>query len=327
MTRLRNSLWLWTSSALLSSVAAQERPLANLRLAESVEVTRDVSYADTDNPRQRLDLVLPKAREGKKPLPVVVFVHGGGWQSGDKRQAVRRLVPLVASGDYAGVSVGYRLTDEAQWPAQMHDCKAAIRWIRANADKHGLDPDKIAVWGTSAGGHLVAVLGTSAGVEAMDGKLGPNTAESTKVTCVVDFFGPTDFSKMSAASDGKGPIDHDAPNSPESKLVGGAIQEHPDKVAAANPITYVDAGDPPFLIIHGTKDPLVPFNQSELLDVALEKVEVPSTLVAVKDAGHGQGFGPETNQLVSRFLKHHLRGEKSEWKDHEVPAGPMRPRR
>lgn len=126
-----------------------------------IDAILDAPYAGTNNPRQRLDLYLPKVRQGEKPLPIVVFIHGGALRAGDKRGGLTIVAPLVESGYFAGASVGYRLTGEAIWPAQIHDCKAAIRWLKANANKYKLDPDRIGVVGTSAGGHLVAMLGTN----------------------------------------------------------------------------------------------------------------------------------------------------------------------
>ncbi len=293
----------------------------NARIPDNPKVTivQDIPYAGTDNDRQKLDLVLPKDPKGKR-LPVVACIHGGGWRNGSRKAPLGKLAPLAASGEYIGVSIGYRLTDEAQWPSQMYDCKAAIRWIRANADKYGMDAEKIAVWGTSAGGHLVAVLGTSGDVEELEGALGPNTKLSSRVSCVLDFYGPTNFLLMEKHDLGTSRIDHDAANSPESLLVGGAIQEHPDLVAKANPITYVTPDDPPFLIVHGDQDPTVAYNQSELLHAALKDANVESTLITVVGGGHGKGFGPEVRELVDRFLSHHLRGIQSKWKDHPVPA-------
>lgn len=144
----------------------------NPRLAESIEARFDLPYAGTDNPRQTLDRYLPNDRKDDKPLPVVVFIHGGAWQAGDKRGGYRTIAPLVESGDCIGVSLGYRLTGESIWPTQIHDCKAAIRWLRANAEKYHLDPNKIGVTGTSAGGHLVAMLGTTGEVPELEGTLG-----------------------------------------------------------------------------------------------------------------------------------------------------------
>ena len=161
-------------------------------IPESIKAELDIPYAGTDNPRQRLDLYVPKIPKADKPLPVVVFIHGGGWQAGDKRGGFGTVRPLVMTGEYAGVSVGYRLTGEAIWPAQIHDCKAAIRWLRANASKYNLDPVQIAVTGNSAGGHLVAMLGTSGDVPELEGTLGEYLKESSRVACVVDQDGPTE---------------------------------------------------------------------------------------------------------------------------------------
>ena len=280
------------------------QPVVQADSQSSVQTTLNIPYAGTDNPRQCLDLFLPKKRVSDAPLPVIVFVHGGAWRAGDKRSGQGRVRPFVESGRYAGVSVGYRLTDEAHWPAQIHDCKAAIRWIRANAKAHGLDPDRIGVWGTSAGGHLVAMLGTSAGVAAMDGDLGPHATLSTRVTCVVDFFGPTDFLQMDSHRVPGSKMAHDPPDSPESILVGGAIQEHPDRVAAANPITYVTADDPPILIMHGDDDRLVPIHQSEIFETALQKAGVDVTFVPVKGAGHGLRGAHISDQVTAFFGRH-----------------------
>ena len=294
-------------------------------IPDTVELTTDIAYADTDNPRQKLDLMLPRERSDE-PLPVVAFIHGGAWRAGNKTAGLRRCLPLAVSGDYAVVSIGYRLTDEAQWPEQSYDCKAAIRWIRANAEKYNLDADKIGIWGTSAGGHLVAMLGTSGDVEELEGTLGPNTDQSSRVTCVVDFFGPTDFLKMNTNTERTATMDHDSANSPESLLIGGAVQDNPEKAAKASPLTFVTEDDPPFLLVHGTRDPLVAFSQSELLQDALQKVNVPATLITINGGGHGQGFPPESNQLVKKFFDHHLRGIETEWQDQTLEATAVRQR-
>lgn len=277
----------------------------------NVEAKLDVAYAGTENVRQRLDLFLPQREETDKTkrLPVLVFVHGGAWQAGSKEQGHGQVVRFVAEGKCAGVSVGYRLSQEAQWPAQIHDCKAALRWIKAHADEHGLDADRIVVWGMSAGGHLVAVLGTSAGVPEMDGKLGPHTDKDTKVAGVIDFFGPTDVSKMNAQRM-PGTMDHDGPNAPEAKLLGGPVQTIPDKVKSANPLTYVDKDDPPFLMVHGDKDPLVPHGQSEILQEALKKAGVANELYTVKDGAHGGFKDAEVPRKVAGFLKERFEGAK-----------------
>lgn len=284
----------------------------NFRVPETVRAELDLPYAATDNPRQRLDLYLPKTPKNDKPLPVVVFIHGGAWRAGDKRGGFGTVGPLVDSGEYAGVSVGYRLTGEAIWPAQIHDCKAAIRWLKANAKKYNLDPDRIGVTGTSAGGHLVAMLGTSGDIAALEGDIGEHTGVNSRVACVVDQYGPTELLAMGGG--------HNDAASPESQLIGGAIQENKKAARNASPTTYASADDPPFLFIHGTGDSVVPFNQSELLAAALKKVGVEAVLVPVTGAGHGNFGTPEVAARLKQFFDKHLLS-----KDVVVSSEPIRP--
>ena len=284
---------------------------------EGFNVVRDISYAGTDNARQTLDLAMPLQRTADKSLPVIAFIHGGGWRGGSKGGGLNRIRGFLKSGKYAGVSIGYRLSSEPKWPAQIHDCKAAIRWIRANAKKHGLDGGKIAVHGTSAGGHLVAMLGTSAGVKAMDGSIGPYTGQSTKVTCVVDYFGPTNFLRM---NDFESRIDHDAKGSPEGLLIGGPVQDNKKKALTADPVSYVNRGDSPFLIVHGTKDMAVPYNQSVILYSALKKVGVPSVLLTVTGGGHGVRGGV-LNGHLQKFFDHHLLKKRGVFESLAIPVG------
>lgn len=285
-----------------------------------VNVTRDIPYASTDNPRQRLDLFLPERRQTDKPLPVVAFIHGGGWRGGDKASGARMVAPYVQTGKFAAVSIGYRLSGESQWPAQIHDCKAAIRWIKAHSEKHGLDGERIAVWGTSAGGHLVAMLGVAPDVDRLEGKLGDHTDQNSRVACVVDWFGPADFLSI---GDHPSKIDHNSPTSPESLLLGGPVQQRKDVARNASPITHVSAGDSPFLIVHGTRDQLVPYDQSVRFHESLRGANVSSILIAVEGAGHGRFESPEVGQRVRLFLEQRLLG-----KDVKVPPGPIKsPRR
>lgn len=288
----------------------------SVRVPENVTLQADLPYAGTDNPKQKLDLLLPKEAKGKGPLPLVAFIHGGGWRNGDKRGGIGRVARFVQSGNYAAASIGYRLSGEAKWPSQIHDCKAAIRWLKGNAAKYNLDPKRIAVFGTSAGGHLVAMLGVTGEVEHLEGKLGPHTDQNSRVACVVDFFGPTDFLTM---NDFPSRIDHDAASSPESLLIDGAIQDHKGKARDAAPMTYVTKDDAPILIMHGTKDPLVPFDQSVKFEAALKEAGVDALLVTITDGEHGFR-GAEIDNRVDRFLEKHLLG-----KDVEVSNKPIRP--
>jgi acetyl esterase/lipase len=281
------------------------------RIPDTVRVVLDIPYAATENPRQRLDLYLPKAPASQKPLPLVAFIHGGAFRAGDKRTGWPMIARLVTSGEYAGASIGYRLSGEVTWPAQIHDCKAAIRWLRANAKKYNIDPDRIGVIGTSAGGHLVAMLGTSGNVAELEGTLGENRETSSRVACVVDEFGPTDFLALYGGH-------NMSPDNPEAQLIGAPLGAEPDDARSASPITFVSADDPPILVIHGTKDPAVAFNQSERFVAALKKAAVNVTFVPVEGAGHGGFRSPEVPRRVQLFFDKHLRGL-----DVTIPDGPI----
>lgn len=269
---------------------AVERPV--------MRIMRDMAYVPDGHERQKLDLYLP-AGEPNEPLPLIVWVHGGAWLEGSKDRCPA--VGFVRRG-YAVASINYRLSQHAIFPAQIEDCQAAIRWLRAHAAEYRIDPNRFGAWGASAGGHLVALLGTAGGVEAFDS--GPQANVSSRVQAVCDFFGPTDFSQISGFWS---MMDHDAPDSPESKLIGGPIQENPALVQRANPIAYVTNDDPPFLIVHGDKDPLVPHHQSELLYDALKKAGVETTFYAVRGGGHGGFKDTQVDSLVANFFAKHLK--------------------
>lgn len=302
---------LLTAFVVLGLAHAAERSIGGVTL------TRDLDYAGNANPRQKLDLYLPEKRADEEPLPVIVFIHGGGWQNGDKGRA-RRLVPYVRSGKFAAVSIGYRLTDEASWPAQIHDCKAGIRWIRAHAEKHGLDPDRMVAFGPSAGGHLVAMLGVSGGDKQLEGEIGPHLGESSAVSAVIDFFGPANFVTMSSQ---ESRVPHDTATSPEGKLLGGAPQDVPAVARNASPQHHIDGDEPPFLVVHGNRDRIVPYAQSVDFVKALRAKDVDTTFITVDGAGHGQGFGPDVEKAVSTFLGKHLLGEDHELEDATLKAG------
>jgi len=231
----------------------------------------DVPYAH-QSPSQCLDIYLPD--EGEGPFPVIAVIHGGGWMMGDKRDVQQLPMLEGRKRGYAVVCIGYRLSGEAIFPAQIFDCKAAIRFIRGNAEKYGFDPRRIAAWGGSAGGHLSALVGTSAGVKDLEDLSMGNPDQDSSVQAVVDWFGPTeDFLKMDEElkASGSGITDHSTPGSPESMLLGRLITDVPELVRWASPMTYVSAETPPFLIQHGLKDQLVPVEQSIHFAAALEK--------------------------------------------------------
>ncbi len=311
-----NSLRLTVSVLLaLASVAtlhAQSRAQGNresrpgFQPPEGITAHRDVVYASVGDRDLHLDLYVPETRPAN-PMPLIVWIHGGGWRGGSK-EGLRRPGPILEQGGYILASVEYRLSGEAIFPAAIADCKAAVRWLRANAAEYGIDPDRVAVWGSSAGGHLVALLGTAGDVKEWDAIHAENQDVSSKPTIVCNWFGPTDFLRM---NDFEGRIDHNAAGSQESEFIGGPIQEHPDKAQRANPITYVSPDDPPMLLMHGEKDRAVPYNQSELLYAALQEAGVESRLYKVVGADHGfrnpTKDTPESLfQMVADFFDRHL---------------------
>jgi acetyl esterase/lipase len=284
---------------------ARRRPDGRLPRATQPADTRtlrDLEYAKADGEPLLLDLYLPKDPPAH-PIPLVVWIHGGGWRAGDKSRCPA--IPLVEHG-YVVASIDYRLSTEAKWPAQIYDCKAAIRWLRTHAKEYDYDPQRIGVWGGSAGGHLVAMLGTSGAVKELEGSEG-NESISSRVQAVCDWFGPTDLEKLAAAHPNI-TRNREATNA-VALLLGGPIDENKDKARQANPITYISKDDPPFLIMHGDKDPLVPLNQSELLQEALDKAGVSCKLQIVEGAGHaGPGFmTPEVHRMVLSFFDRTLK--------------------
>jgi acetyl esterase/lipase len=284
--------------ALTSLTLAQAPPP---RLPEGAKALRDLAYVEGGHERQKLDLYLPAKAEGA--LPVIIWVHGGGWQAGSKDQCLPLRSGYLERG-YAVASIGYRLSSHAVFPAQIEDCKAAIRWLRAHAKDYSLDPQRFGVWGSSAGGHLVALIGSSGDVKDFD--VGANLDQSSRVQAVCDFYGPTDFTVFVTTP---GYESHATDSSPEAKLIGGAVMQNKDKAARVNSIAYVSKDDPPFLIVHGDKDPTVPINQSQLLFEALKRTGVSAHFHTIHGAGHGgPGFaGKDIDEMVAAFFDARLK--------------------
>ena len=286
----------WLFSTALSLVAATlSAQVPKLPDApEGSQTSKDVRYGPHE--RNKLDITVPKS---DKPLPLVIWVHGGGWEAGDK--AFNPGVLLLARG-YAVASINYRYSKQAVFPAQLHDSKAAVRFLRDNAKKYNLDANAFGVWGASAGGHLVALLGTTGDVPDLEGD--SKTKTSSKVQAVCDWFGPTDLVKLSPMS---------AASSPITKLLGGSTTDKADLAALANPITHITKNDAPFLTFHGDGDKLVPVSQSELLDAALKKAGVESELIVLKGADHGgrefqaQVGNAENRKKLVAFFDRHLK--------------------
>lgn len=258
------------------------------------------------NPGQSLLLDL-RVPDGPGPHPVIVYLHSGAWIMGDrfggpaKRQATR---------GYAVASIEYRLAPQWTWPAQVHDAKAAVRWLRANAERFHLDPDRIGIFGTSSGGHIGSVLGTSGGVAAMEGMELGNPQFSSRVKVVVDLYGPTDLLRLQEDKLPCIPLDGNAPFMPPSLLMGCPIQECREKTQTASPMTYVTPDDPKFLIMHGMLDCLVPYTQSVSLHQKLEAAGVDSRLILLPLGDHGGDIfdEPKQKKAVDDFLDTYLKG-------------------
>ncbi len=276
-------------------------------LPAGIKAERNIPYVEKGHRNQVLDLFLPE-QPSDKPLPLLIWIHGGAWMGGS--QANPPVLYLVSKG-FAVASIQYRFSSDAVWPAQAHDCKAAVRFLRANAAKYKFDPDHFGVGGDSAGGHLAAFVGASGDAKEMEGDLG-NRDVSSRVQAVVDWFGPTDLALMAQQAGPRSMIQHDAPTAPESLLLGGTVQAKRDLARTANPLTYVNKNAPPFLIMHGDNDQLVPLAQSAILAKALIDAGVEVTMKTVHGAGHeGPQFGnAENRQLVEEFLSRTLKAAK-----------------
>lgn len=280
-------------------------------LFTDVKVVRNVEYGKAGDLLLKLDIVRPKM-PSTNPMPVVVFAHGGGWEKGTKESALLKLVPLARKG-YFCATINFRLTDTAPFPAQIEDCKCAIRYLRAHAGEYNLDPDRIGVWGCSSGGHLAALLGTSGGAKSLEGK-GGWAKYSSRVQAVADYFGPTDFPAWAGeARKPGGSIEQAAAQralGAVTKLLGGQFSEKMEVAKQASPTTYIDKDDPPVFISHGENDLIVPLSQSQIFYDELRAKGVEVTFHIVKGQGHGFR-DPETDKMVADFFDNHLReGEK-----------------
>ena len=263
---------------------------------EGIEVLRDITFATVDEQKLQLDLYRPKEASG--PLPVVVWVHGGGWKNGTKDRCP---AAWLATHGFAVASIDYRLTHQAQWPAQIDDCRAAVRWLRKNAGSLTLNPDRVGAWGSSAGGHLVALLGT------LDAPASEET--SSQVQAVCDWFGPTDLLTMPPNTISETRTKADIAQSNGAKLLGSTVRDVPALAKQASALYQVSEDDPPFLIMHGEKDPGVPLSQSQRLHEKLLTTGAQSELKVIANAGHGgkEFQTPEAKQFVLEFFSKTLK--------------------
>ncbi len=268
---------------LVGPAAAQEKT------AESVRLENDVVFGKGGEQELKLDLALP---DGKGPFPAVLCIHGGGWRDGNRKQFAQT-IRLLAEKGYVGVSVQYRLTPKAQFPAQVEDCKCAVRWLRANAGKYRIDPNRVGAMGISAGAHLACMLGLTLPEDGLEGA-GGNPKESSRLQAVVSVFGPTDLTKG----------DWDPAVQPLlTDFLGGTLNENPKAYRRASPIIYVrkEHPAPAFLFFHGTKDNIVRYGQSVRLVEALKAIGGQAELITMEGEGHGWG-GEKFKQTIDRLL-------------------------
>jgi acetyl esterase/lipase len=282
--------------SLLSAAHAAEPP-AKVEVPEGVAWEPDIEYAKPGGDSLLLDLARPKTGDG--PFPAVVCIHGGGFRAGD-RHGYDKLCMRFAEQGYVAVTVEYRLAPKHQFPAAIHDVKAAVRWVRANAKKYHIDANRMGVTGGSAGGHLVEFLGVTAGVKEFEGD-GGNADQSSAVNCVVSYFGPSDFTKSYGKSKDAAEV--------LPLWLGGNLEKVRRKHIVASPLYWVTPDSAPTLCIHGTKDDYVAHEQSVWLVDKLKAAEVEAELLTIEGAGHGfRGKDAETaDKAMFAFFDKHLK--------------------
>ncbi len=278
--------------------------------APDVELVRDVVYAqataaDGSPVTLMMDVAFP--RRGEEPLPAVIYVHGGGYAHGSKAHGRPVLIGL-ADGGYLAVSIDYRLSGQAPFPAAVHDCKAAVRFLRASAADLGIDPGRIGVIGHSAGGHLSALLAVSGNTGQLDGELEPGGVSSA-VACAVDISGPCDLGPHAGA-----------PGSVLRRWLGEDDETYARNARAANPVAYVDATDPAVLIVHGADDDLVPPDSARQLKAAIDAAGAPAELLIVEGQGHAVA-DPAAYVRIAAFLDEHLGGRAAATLPARLPGG------
>jgi acetyl esterase/lipase len=295
----------WTKCIAVLALVALSM-IGTVGRSEDVTVKENIIYGKGGEAQLKLDLARPS---GAGPFPAIVFIHGGGFYQGS-RQAYNQAIREAAKRGYVAATISYRLmefdqdkkettTAEPNFPAQIHDAKAAIRWLRANADKYDVDPDRIGVTGASAGGHLSLLIGLTDAGSGLEGN-GGNPEQSSRVQAVVNFFGPTDAATCYQES-----------NSPWifRLFLGGTPQEIPETYKTASPITYVSSDDPPVLTLHGDQDVLVPFAQAKMLDKKMKESGANHTLMVFEGQSHG--FAGEHQEKATKamwdFFDQHLK--------------------
>ncbi|MBT6451241.1 MAG: alpha/beta hydrolase [Verrucomicrobiales bacterium] len=259
------------------------------------KVIKDVEFAVVQGQSLKLDLYLPDKPKGSG---LVVWIHGGGWHKGSKEKC---FITWLPQHGYTVASISYRLSSVAKFPAQLHDCKGAVRWLRANAGKYGYNPKRIFVAGASAGGHLTALMATTSGHKLLEGKVGGNLDRSSSVQGAIDYYGPTDFILRSKTQ----PSRANEKGSVVYELLGGGAHEKVAAAKLASACYHVSKDDPPLLVFHGTKDRTVLLDQSQAIATAYKKAGLPIKLHIIEGASHGGNsfYSGENAKLLLEFLK------------------------
>ena len=280
-------------ASLLFAAAAHA---ADLVVPDNVAFTRDIEYANPDNQHLQVNLAQPKLGNG--PFPAIVCIHGGGFRAG-KREGYDKLLLTLAEHGYVAITVTYRLAPAYKFPAAVYDCKAAVRWLRANAGKYHVDPARIGTMGGSAGGHLAQFLGVTEGVKQFDGE--GNLDRSSAVSCVVNFYGPSDFTKSYGKSVDAAEV--------LPLFLGGDLTTKRREHIIASPLYWVTPNAAPTLCLHGTADQYVAFEQAQWIVDKLKAADVEAELVPFEGAPHGLKGVPteKTDALMIAFFDKHLK--------------------
>jgi len=271
----------------------------------AAKVIKDIEFAKVQDQSLKLDLYLPSKPKGSA---LVVWIHGGGWRKGNKGKC---FITWLPEHGYAVASISYRFSSTAKFPAQLHDCKGAVRWLRANAKKYGYDPDKFFVAGASAGGHLTALMATTSGHKKLEGTTGGNLKQSSAVQGAIDYYGPTDFILRSktqpSRANEKGSVVYD--------LLGGGAHEKIEAAKLASACYHISKDDVPLLVFHGTKDKTVLIDQSHAIDRKYREAGLPVEFHTIEGASHGGNVfysGENANRLLNFLKKHTQQPEERE---------------
>jgi acetyl esterase/lipase len=268
--------------------------LAAVASAQPARQHKDLVYAHVDGKRLALDLYLP---EGVKSPPLLVWVHGGAWTTGSKA-GVR---PEFVQNGFAVASVDFRQSTDARFPAQVHDIKAAIRYLRANAATYGYRVDKIAIAGDSSGAHLAALVGVTNGHRELEGTIGDSLNQSSSIQAIVSYYGASDLRTILTQST---PFGLNMRRPALERLLGALPDQTPELAALASPVSHIDSQDPPLMLLHGDQDPQMPINQSHELEGAYEQLGLDVTFRVVHGAAHGGDvfYAPPYLKPVLEFL-------------------------